>query len=762
MKSQQLRRLFLLSVTAGLFASQSVMALSFQDPFNHLDPAPDPDLLALSIEDEAYIQNLFDQFELTSEERSQLLNLIDPKVPGVIEDFDLSREPEAPIPMEEHPEYIELMERMSRMNEIAVSDCGHNGHGVYLDGLYRYYLAGDISCSLKHSTNAGIFLGGGATLDLRGHSVTSTNNIGRGIQLAENTAVFGGGHEHGLVSGAGNHARGLVSGFETGIYSESNLNLVIHVETSNNIDYGIHMFREFGGSVGHYFDNHRVLYSVANNNGGVGISFEITDNANGKGDLSVFRNYIYASETNGNKVGIEIMGSSNDTTHHYKHVGIYGNSISHNRVRDNVDHGVAFTFEHFMSTGGFSVYENHISHNSVRCEPVSPCHFEGGIIFKSAVNDTSEAGIEMKDNLIYANWVDYSLGDGIIFEIDLEELGSGESNFNNNFVMFNNLEYNAQGMGIGIGTGTDVGNSNITDNLFAFNRAANSGLGNDGIFVQIDGNSNSGAMSIDDNLLFGNILDENYFGMEARLSANVAANVGTASADVSRNLILFNQVSSNIGFGFSSTINVNSGGTASAHDNRMGFNRVVDNVQVGLELELNVQSFNFNANTARAIHNRVDHNIVLDNPGEGVVFIVASHNSNGKDISYKNRVSKNLVVENENDGIRMESDSVSPDDSDRNGVFRNLVVDTDGDGIVMQNGSNNLVRRNFVADNTGDGIQVSDLGDVISKNISIGSGDYNMDDLSGEADLANCNDWDKNFLGDTTKINPQECFEVKA
>lgn len=751
MKSHQMRRLFLLSATAGLFASQSVMASPYQNLFHDLDPAPDPDLLALSNEDEAYIQNLFDQFELTSEERSQLLHLIDPAVPGVIEDFDLSREPEAPIPMEEHPEYIELMERIDAMVSTSVISCGE----VLAGGGY-YVLENDITCTLVNSTDAGIFLGAGAILDLRGHSVTSTNGIGNGIQMDEKTAVFGG------------LRRGSISGFNNGIYSESNANLVLHVKASNNQTGGINMAPVFSGDGPHDYHDHRVLYSVANNNG-AGILFGAQDDGTATGDLRFFDNHVYASVANGNQGGIEMAAFTMDDPSVYKYdsVEIFGNSVSHSRAKDNGGVGIIFLFESFETTDGFSARENRISHNSVSCESTSPCNTAiGGIAFViNNVVDTSAAGINIVDNSIYANRVDNSAEDGIVFEVISIELGTGSIHFNKNHITFNNLERNAAGISTLVLLVPQGSNpvSSIEDNIFAFNRAAYSTQAAmiDADF-QIASGSGPGSMSIDDNVFFGNAAYQNAQGGIEFVA--VAQGVGAAST-FNRNQIFFNQLSSNGAQGVGSVITYLAD-TAEIHDNRVGFNRVVDNAEAGIELELFAGGSV--SGSATVTHNRVDHNMVLDNPEVGIEFgVISEHLDGSAGISYQNRVSKNLVVGNELAGISVVSNSMyEPHQDEKNGVFYNLVADTDGDGIVSgedphNKGSNNLVHRNFVAKNTGDGIQVFDIDDVISKNISIFNGDDNLNDLSADGG-GPCNTWENNFFGSINAVNPEICFESKA
>lgn len=768
MKLQQWRRLFLMSAaTAGFFASQTVMALSFQDTFQDLDPAPDPDLLALSTEDEAYVQSLFDRFELTSEQRSQLLHLMDPAVSGAIEGFDLSQEPEAPIPMEEHPEYIELMERIATLPGNPISSCGE-----ILSGGDYYYLVNDIMCAASSILEIGLYVGPGAILDLRGHSVTNTiSGQGIGILLDESADLFG-----------GNLKRGVVSGFDLGVLSESNDNLVLHVESSNNGECGICMVSVFTSSPdSYYFYDHRVKYSVANDNNILGIAFSVSDDTTATNNpLSFFGNRVYASEANGNELGISMSAT---LTSSYGNVGVYRNSVSHSRTNDNGDDGIFFEVRSFSSpTGvyGLNVSENTLSHNMVHCKPTSTCHSDAGITF-SAGNAGGTSEIDIVDNSIHANWVGYSAGTGILFSV---QEGSGSSdtaseniNVSDNHLLFNNVAHNAEGIDMRVtlfNTSANQGISqNINGNLVAFNRAAystggtsagldDSVLPGNGIHAVFSFNSPSKVASskFDDNVIVGNASYQNAskgIALEVIQGLSLPTTL-TRDGQMLSNQMLLNQVFSNGDAGLTWNAILSNFSGAKANDNRVAFNRVVNNDTDGMSWDLIVDS----ATTANAIHNQLDHNIVLDNAAGGIGFMVNSQNSSGLDISYENLVRKNLVTGGTLGIISgfLASNGYS-DDSQKNGIFLNLVIES-GIGIFSDQGSDNLVHRNYVAKNSNAGITVRDTGDVISKNISILNGIYNLDDLSGATNPADCNDWDDNFFGSINKINPPVCFEVKG
>lgn len=779
MKTQNLRRLFLLSAAAGLMASQSVMAYPFQD----LDPAPDPDLLALTKEDEVTVQHQFDQFDLTAEERAQLTRLIDPSAPGVIEDFDLSRDPEAPIPMKEHPEYIELMARISKMLPREIVDCGPSGEGLELDGGYYYYLTGDISCTLAHHHDAGLFVNSFSILDLRGHTVTSTNHKGRGVQLSQDTVLFGGEH------------RGLISGFEVGIYSETNSNLVLHVESSNNVQnpndlsftgHGVLFHTTFKHADSHEFYGHRILYSVMNDNAVVGVQFEALGHTNASGDISIYSNHVYGTVANNNaEAGVLFLFTNGVVT--YDHVDIFKNSISHTHVENSNDVGIEFGVEGFATSDSFSIRQNNISHSSVRCQSTLACG-EAGIIF--SVGEVGNSGniAEVVDNSIYANLVDDSSGYGILFEVVGVEQTSTQGNINvsSNQIVFNNVSHNLEGIDLVIDFLETDGNINIKDNLVAFNRAAysngdpNSDLGN-GIFVEILNliECGSGSVQVAGNLIFANAVYQNSgtgVAFEATASPSktcLIESIPAATSDKSlsshawifnNNEIFFNQASSNGAIGLLLEFQAEAPDQIEAKNNRIGFNRVMDSV-IGVEFILDVISLSAMDNSAKAIHNQADHNIVLDSEQIGILFSVEAVNGSGalSDISYKNRVRRNLVVESI-EGILFE-DVISQgfkNDSEKNGVFRNLVVDAT-DGILLGEVLDSVVRRNFVAKSGLDGIFVEGLGNVLSKNISILSGQYNFVDGAGISDPALCNIWKDNlYYGrQADKVHPPICFESK-
>lgn len=800
MKSQIMRQFFMLSAVAGLVASQSVLALP---SYQHLDPAPDPDLLSLTKEDEAYIQGLFDQFDLSTEERTQLLHLIDPAVPGVIEDFDLSREPEAPVPMEEHPEYIELIQRISKMNPRAIHDCGPLGEGIELLGGDYYYLKADISCTLANSTDAGIFVGAGAILDLRGHQISSTNGVGRGIQLDERAFLFG-----------GEHRRGLVTGFETGVYSEANSNLVMHVESSNNSSSspdqgsGILFFTNFTGDGPHFFDSHRVLYSKANHNSQSGIYFVTTDALNTTsptGDVTIFDNYVYATQASHNGSGNNGAGVLFDfesvyALPSYDHVDVYKNFVSHSHARDNIEAGIAIKAKNFNTLDGFGFRENHISHSFARCKPTLPCHADVGISL--AVTGLADKGVDLNevnflDNSISFNWVDYSVGTGILYNISSVEIDSVNFNVSGNRINFNTVLYNGDGIDMTLFDfeGTTSGTVNIENNQVAFNRVAySSGNGGSlqGLGIQVDSIAfyvcvtEAHVLNSRDNLVFANAVDQNMFGLTfVTLVAPISVcdvELPEALWTFNNNRALFNQVFHNVSSGLTFSGEIATLNMLEGEDNRVGFNRVVSN-GTGIIFEILAESASSDENSVQVVNNQVDHNIVLENSEVGILFEIDSlyavvfENSPPPplpSISYKNRVHRNLVVGTtaavstpSGFGILANFNSKGYlDNSEKNGIFRNLVLDNVygiGTSVLETTGtfSNNLVHRNFVAASTLDGIIVNDTLDTISDNISIFNGDYNFVDLPGQTDSTICNTWEDNFYVSPTTVLPPICFEVE-
>lgn len=821
MKTQKLRQLFLLSAIAGLVASQSVMAFQSQG----LDPAPDPDLLALTKEDEAMVQNLFDEFDLTVEERSGLLALIDPTIPGVIEDVVSLGATETMIPMEEHPEYVELMERISTMVGYPVSDCGTLSggfnEGVTLAGGYYYYLTGDITCTLQHHDDAGISVGSLAVLDLRGYSVTSTNHKGRGVQLSQSAVLFGGVRE----------PRGLVSGFEVGVYSEANSNLILHVESSNNVEHsghigttghGIFIHGIFKHHATHLFNGHRVIYSHANNNDAVGVFLNVTDQSNATGDVSIYGNRVYGSVANNN--GEEGIATDIETYHGtYDSVNVFRNSVSHSRADNNELTGIALEVLGYTDavnpihsipihvSDAFSSYENTISHSSVNCDPNLSCFTKGvyGILFSvDRVTNTGDSPVSVVNNSLSANSAEnYGSGTGILLNVsNVTASGNGNVSVSTNQITSNRALHNAEGLDILIGylAVNGSGDLDIADNLVAFNRGDYS-VGNSSVTPKLPGHGinvqilnfgvNTGAIHLDDNLFFANVAHHNAnVGLIIDPSAPVAASLSTSLATVtstaSHNKMLFNQLSHNSEAGLYVDVTMvatGSTGRAEAKYNRVGFNRVIGS-EVGILSGVVAAASATSSHSAEVTHNQMDHNVVLDSEAIGIIFELVSENGNGShpvyDIAYQNRVRRNFVdVETQATGVCAYMTSIGySDDSKRNGIFRNLIVGG-GYGIVtgvpftpsnlasiscvdpvVLRGLDNLIRRNFVAGSAKDGITVTDTNDIISDNISILSGDFNFVDVPGQTDSTACNDWDNNtYYGfEANKVNPPICVEVKS
>lgn len=753
MKSKKLQQWLLLSATTGLLASQTLAAL----PHQNLNPAPDQDLLALSKEDEAFIQGLFDQFDLNSNERAQLLQLIDPTIPGIIEDFDLSRDPEAPMPMEEHPKYIALMEQISTLPRTPVTSCP-----VVLSSHHYYYLEHDISCTLATSSDVGIVVGNNAILNLGGNQVTG-NGIGTGIQLGEKTTLFGG------------VRRGSVSGFETGVFSDKNDNLVLHVESSNNTSsntgygYGINFSQVFTSNGPHEFKNHDVMYSVANNNTLGGIVFLPTDQTGASGNVVFSDNHVYSSKANNNGGGINLnilfpYGI-------YSHIDIHNNSVSHSKTDNNNETGIQILGSGFNTSNGFTIKENHISHSTVHCKSDTPCHSAGGIVFLlNGGNDTSNTEVNVTDNSIEANSVYNSAGTGIFFEMSsLVEFGSGNINMSRNQVQFNHVSHNQAGITFIAAGLVELVNGNIdtNDNLVAFNRVAYSQQ--IGIFFSFINIGACGIVNSNDNLALANSVHETSTGIFLQpISTGSCINSTNNTWTMNNNSILFNQTTSNqlTGLQLLGFISV-SGTNAEERQNRVSFNRSVNNQSDGISYF--AEAATDATHTPKAIDNQVDHNILLNNQGNGVDFIVLSlGGSSGFGTSYENRVRKNFIKENQESGITassLASNGYHKQGSEKNGIFQNLVIEN-GYGINIVNGSDNLVRQNHVTKSVNDGITVRDVGDTISKNISIANGGFNFVDSAGLNNPLHCNDWDNNFAYITpftgeVKINPEICFDIK-
>lgn len=754
MESQNVRQGIILFATASLFASQSAMAYAFQHL--ELDPAPDSDLLALKKEDEAAVQDLFDQFDLNETERAELMRLIDPAVPDVPEDFVMLRELDASIPMEEHPEYIEFMERVSTLRSTPISSCQPD----LTPGDY-YHLTDNISCNLSPG-DVGISLPAGSTLNLRGYNVTGTGD-GVGIQLDEKTTLFGG------------FDRGIVSGFQVGIFSESNYNLILHVESSQNQSNGIHLLGDFSGSESHHFNDHRVMYSVTNNNS-TGILFEVRDESTTSNNASIFANHVYETIANNNEDAISFLFGGRDTP--YTRVDIYKNSISHSHVNDNDDSGIQFIVGPLDTTAGLSVRDNHVSHARVRCQSTLPCHGNGGINFTvGELTDNSDVGVEIVDNSVFANWVDYGAGTGILFAVQhLEEKGDGDIDVSRNHVKFNNASHNAEGIDMTVQAllEDNNGNINITDNLIVFNRSAysNGDVSNaqgNGIFVDFENlvECGSGSVQITDNLIFANAVYKNaaygvYFDSSFAPGSCISSKKVSSPWVFNDNEILFNHVFTNGIIGLYLNGQFEGPGQTEAQNNRIGFNRVLGS-NSGIRFQLSATSDDNTANSSKAIYNQVEHNIVSDAVDNGIVFEVLSTNDFGSanDTSYENRVRQNFVKEISGTGIYMDGlISIGyADDYEKNGIFQNLIVGTES-GIDVADGTNSLIHRNFVARSVEDGITIEDEGDFISENTSISNGGYNFVDVPGQFDTTTCNTWEDNFYVSSVTVLPPICFEA--
>lgn len=761
-----------------LIASLSVYQSATAVPFKNLYPTPDPDLLVLTSEDEMYVQNLFDQFNLTIEERAQLTHLINPTVSGLIENFDLSRDPEALIPMEQHLEYIELMGRIATLPGIPVNSCSE----TLLGGGY-YYLEGDISCILATNSDVGIFVGAGAILDMRGYSVTGTGagtGVGIGIQLDEKASLLGG-----LSSG-------LVSHFHTGIYSESNSNLVLHVESSHNNAEGILIEETFLDSdTNHYFNNHRILYSIANKNGGFGIALQTFDeNLNVKGDISIFGNVVYGSVANGNGLN-GILMDYHATSHHYDNVNVYRNGISHSQALDNGIAGILLEVANFqdVNKGGISVRENNLSHNEVSCASIGSCHSNVGLGFYVIdVSDIHQSGIDVLDNIITSNHVDNSAGMGVFFKVDSsQESGAGSINFERNEMTFNRAEHNVDGIDMFVTNlqESNSGNINIKDNLIAFNRGAYSTGDEDvfqgnGIFVNFTclKEKGKGALEISDNLIFANVAYQNpgagvFFSASPGCPADKSSqeksverdSLFTNTAKFINNRMLFNQTSSNDSPGvLLLSIFFKHSESVEASNNRVSFNRDIGS-DTGIGFTIEGYALGVARHSSKVIDNQADHNITADNT-IGMLFLVESrHDTGHADTSYRNRAESNFIHGSLDTGILvLYVKSVDyPDKSDKNGLFKNLIIESDI-GIAMGEGSHNVVNRNYVTNSGIAGIIVGNHHDEITENISILSGQYNLHDVAGEVNSTHCNTWKHNtYYGiQGGKVFPPICFETKS